>query len=357
MFAFGENPQLIEYSSAKGLGSPALHRPTHSSMGAGGSTTTIAEPDPGRLMSEPVRQAAASKGLAAADAAFAVSSLATSAQAAKAHGVSSVSSMPSPSSTASSCSTISGAEAFSLDGTMPPSSLSRAAATATACRSCSSTSSSGYSGGITAASAGPPGRQLARQQTLGGALPPPVFEVNVTDRAFVPSLVTVEPGRRIRYRVQAGGDLNHMLQVDVDGYDPSPLLRPGMNWILDTSRLPIGTTSVRDEVTMMKGNIVLVEPPSLSNPGKGGAQGGGDGGGDDENADGEVAVQVPQAKERDDESDEDGDAINEQINNFLAGLKQAAPPPRDADEDEDDEDWTTQRGAFHSRVRGVGPGV
>jgi hypothetical protein len=133
-----------------------------------------------------------------------------------------------------------------------------------------------------------------------------VFEVNVTDRAFVPSLVTVEPGRRIRYRVQAGGDLNHMLQVDVDGYDPSPLLRPGMNWILDTSRLPIGTTSLRDEVTCMKGTIVLLESPSLSNPGKGGAQGGGDGRGDDENADGEVAVQVPQGKERaEDESDEE----------------------------------------------------
>ena len=324
-------------------------------MGAGGSTTTIAEPDPGRLWSEPVRQAAASKGLAAANTAYAVSILATSEQAAKAHGVSSVSSMPSSCSAASSCSTISGAEAFSSDGSMPPSSP-KAAATATASRSCSSTSS-GYSIGGTAASAGPPGRQLARQQTLGGALPPPVFEVNVTDRAFVPSLVTVEPGRRIRYRVQAGGDLNHMLQVDVDGYDPSPLLRPGMNWILDTSRLPIGTTSVRDEVTCMKGTIVLVESPSLSTPGKGGAQGGGDGRGDDENTDGEVAVQVPQGKERaEGESDEDGDAINEQIDNFLAGLKQAAPP-RDVDEDEDDEDWTTQRGAFHSRVRGVGPGV
>ena len=40
--------------------------------------------------------------------------------------------------------------------------------------------------------------------SLGGSVPPPVFDVSVTDRAFVPATAKVQIGQAVRYKVAAG---------------------------------------------------------------------------------------------------------------------------------------------------------
>jgi len=196
------------------------------------------------------------------------------------------------------------------------------------------------------ASAPPRGRQLVRQQTLGGSVPPPLFEVSVTDRAFVPSTATVEPGRRIRYRVSADGSLNHILCVE-GREEPSPLLRPGTSWILDTQGLPTGTAAVSDEVTCMRGSVVILEEVVISPTRRGGA-----GGGTEEETAQEEEEEEEEEGGGDDSEDDDGvdDAV---IDNFLAALQKPAPRDEDdGEEEEEDGDWASHRKAFKATSPG-----
>ena len=94
---------------------------------------------------------------------------------------------------------------------------------------------------------------------LGGALPPPVLEVSVTDRAFVPHTAKLKhAGQAIRFK--ATGTINHELLVA--GSISSPLLRPGASWILDTSQDAMfakGSVDIVCEVTRLKMSVVVLE--------------------------------------------------------------------------------------------------
>ena len=96
-----------------------------------------------------------------------------------------------------------------------------------------------------AASAAKPsvGKTRMDSQFIGGAVPPPVVDVSVSDRALLPAgPYRIIPGQRLRFR--ATGELNHVLCVtsnDATSQEErqSPLLRPGKSWILDTSFLEV----------------------------------------------------------------------------------------------------------------------
>jgi len=106
------------------------------------------------------------------------------------------------------------------------------------------------------AATGRPYGRHSLNNMLGGSVPPPVFEVTCTDRAFVPPTARIRPGQSVRYRTK--GSLNHIISV---GEQSSPLLRPGASWILNPLSLEPGTHEVHCEVTCMRG-AVLVETPA-----------------------------------------------------------------------------------------------
>ena len=99
---------------------------------------------------------------------------------------------------------------------------------------------------------------------IGGAVPPPLLEITVTDRAFVPKLAKLKyAGQSIRFK--ASGTLNHLITV---GDASSPLLRPGSSWILDTSKDPSfasGSVEVVCEVNMMKMSVEILEAAEQEN--------------------------------------------------------------------------------------------
>ena len=169
----------------------------------------------------------------------------------------------------------------------------------------------------------PYGRALSLNM-LGGSVPPPVFEVSCTDRAFVPATARIRPGQSVRYRTK--GSLNHIIAV---GDHSSPLLRPGTSWILNAQNLDPGTHEVHCEVTCMRG-AVLVEPPAAR---KVGAEEPATGGAD-------AALVDASVNEADDFNDPRIDGLVAQLR---AGPLWHAQDDDEADEQEDEKEFLSMR--------------
>ena len=98
-------------------------------------------------------------------------------------------------------------------------------------------------------------RYILREQVVGGVLPPPLIEVTVTDRGFIPPSARANPGDKVRFRVS--GSLNHILCV---GEKQSPLLRGGESWI-QAVPLELGVVKVYCEILCLRAEITVVPPP------------------------------------------------------------------------------------------------
>ena len=202
---------------------------------------------------------------------------------------------------------------------------------------------------------------------LGGVVPPPVFEVNVTDRGFVPATVAVTAGGKVRYRVT--GALNHLLAFESSGdcqesYNQelqSPLLRPGAVWILDTTGLPAGSTfSVVDEVlSYLRGTLQILERSARihkidlrASQTSQDAQEGSDITVSHEADEGGAGLDGEVASPSDGEESIDGDLLNE----LLAELKTAAAGEDSTPEEEEEDDgntWADFRRTFKSQRENI----
>ena len=154
---------------------------------------------------------------------------------------------------------------------------------------------------------------------LGGVLPPPVFDVQCTDRAFEPPTAKIQAGQAIRYKAASGNSLNHMIAI---GDHMSPLLRPGMSWMFNAP-LDVGSHKVVCEVTCMKATIMVLPPEA---PPK-------------KAAEGPAAPAEEEEEEESDENEPKQEYHDPRIDAMVAQLKATSKSsPWAKEEDEEDED-------------------
>ena len=166
---------------------------------------------------------------------------------------------------------------------------------------------------------------------LGGAVPPPVFEVSCTDGGFVPRTANVKAGQSVRYK--CAGTLNHIVAV---GDHSSPLLRPGQNWILSATILEVGSHEVQCEVTCMKGNLTIMPQEEKGRANKDAQP---------------TSDMVEEFVEPDDDDDDEDQMVYDdpRIDGLVAQLKAAKGPPpgpagdESASDDEDAAEFMMQR--------------
>ena len=162
---------------------------------------------------------------------------------------------------------------------------------------------------------------------VGGNVPPPLFEIDVTDRAFQPKTAKIaKAGQRLRFK--ASGTLNHLITC---GELQSPLLRPGHTWILDTVDFNEGSTEVQCEVTCMKMHVEVAAPAAAAEEEKENAADEGD---------------------EEEEEEEEGEHVDEMLSTLRAKLgvsptlnvgATSSAAAADADSDDDERDFKASR--------------
>ena len=171
---------------------------------------------------------------------------------------------------------------------------------------------------------------------LGGFIPPPVFEVTCTDRAFMPATVKVVAGQSVKFK--AVGSLNHIIVLGSGEEVTSPLMKPGTSWIMKPEHLSTGTHKVHCEVTCMR-CVVVVDPPATP---RGRTQ--------------ETELPVDLADEEEEEEEEINDPrIDAMLAQLRAGNEKAVKVAQRLDEEDDFEEQEDEADFLRQRHRmGVG---